>query len=149
MATTIGVISDTHGRLPAQVEHLFAGVDRIIHAGDVCATRVLTDLGRIAPVSAVAGNCDRDETAHLPGHLFLEVEGVTIVVAHEARHALEAAPPGARVVVSGHTHRSSIQRVGDVLRLNPGSASDSRGEGRSVALLRIEGEQVSARIARL
>ena len=63
---TIGVIWNTHGRLDRKIVRLFAGVDHILHAGDVGDKNVLRDLERIAPLTAVAGNCDwgidREET---------------------------------------------------------------------------------------
>jgi len=42
--TIIGVISDTHGRLPPQVAAAFADVDLIIHAGDFNTNEVLTQV---------------------------------------------------------------------------------------------------------
>jgi len=54
----IGVISDTHGRLDPTVEKVFAGVDRIVHAGDVGDEAVLARLRAIAPLTAVRGNGD-------------------------------------------------------------------------------------------
>ena len=56
--TRLGVISDTHGRLDAAVHEIFAGVERIVHAGDVGAAGVLVELSTIAPVTAVRGNVD-------------------------------------------------------------------------------------------
>ena len=51
--TTIGVISDTHGLLrPAALEHL-AGVDHIIHAGDIGGPDIVPRLAEIAPVTAI------------------------------------------------------------------------------------------------
>lgn len=44
-AIRIGLISDTHGLLRPQVHEVFAGVDRILHAGDVCSDTILTELG--------------------------------------------------------------------------------------------------------
>jgi len=56
--TTIGVISDTHGYVDPRVIDLFAGVDHILHAGDIGPPSVVMQLERIAPVTAVRGNCD-------------------------------------------------------------------------------------------
>ena len=41
---TVGVISDTHGILDRKVAKLFAGVDHILHAGDIGTASVLRDL---------------------------------------------------------------------------------------------------------
>src|SRR5690606_23566081 len=54
----VGLISDTHGRLRPEVFDIFAGVDRIVHAGDVGDRDILIELAAIAPVTAVWGNVD-------------------------------------------------------------------------------------------
>ena len=55
---TLGIISDTHGVLSPEVHNLFAGVDQIIHAGDIGGEDILFELETIAPVVAVYGNTD-------------------------------------------------------------------------------------------
>jgi predicted phosphodiesterase len=54
--TVVGLISDTHGLLRREVAAALAGVDRILHAGDVGRLEVLEALQAIAPVTAVRGN---------------------------------------------------------------------------------------------
>ena len=54
----LGVIADTHGLLRPEVFEVFAGVDHIIHAGDIGPLDILTELEAIAPVTAVFGNTD-------------------------------------------------------------------------------------------
>lgn len=54
----LGVVADTHGVLHEGVPAALAGVDRILHAGDVGGGSVLAALARIAPVEAVRGNVD-------------------------------------------------------------------------------------------
>ena len=61
--TRIGVISDTHGYLDSRVLEIFAGVQHIIHAGDVVDPEIITELRRIAPLTAVAGNLDKGDLA--------------------------------------------------------------------------------------
>ena len=51
----LGIISDTHGRVPDAVFDAFADVDAIIHAGDICAESVLWELESIAKTIAVLG----------------------------------------------------------------------------------------------
>jgi len=58
----IGVISDTHGLLRPEVAPALAGVERILHLGDVGKISILTELEKIAPVTAIRGNVDRDGT---------------------------------------------------------------------------------------
>ena len=55
---TLGVISDTHGLLRPEVPALLAGVDLIVHAGDIGSLAVLDALREIAPTVAVRGNVD-------------------------------------------------------------------------------------------
>lgn len=56
MTFTIGVISDTHGLLRSEAERQPAGVDRVIHGGDVGSPDIVPAFRRIAPVSAIRGN---------------------------------------------------------------------------------------------
>ena len=48
-------------RLPDECLRRLATADLILHAGDVVAAPVLEELGRLAPVEAVAGNMDDAE----------------------------------------------------------------------------------------
>lgn len=124
----IGLISDTHNLLRPEARAALAGVDHIIHAGDICNAAVLEDLARIAPVTAVRGNNDRSGAVMaLPERVTLELAGVTIHVVHDL-HDLDLAPPahGIDVVVSGHSHRPLSKRENGVLYVNPGSAGPRR-----------------------
>jgi len=56
--TRIGVVSDTHNYVDPKLAELFAGVDHILHAGDIGQPRVIRELEQLAPVTAVAGNTD-------------------------------------------------------------------------------------------
>jgi len=56
----IGVISDTHGLLRPEVAPALAGVERILHLGDVGKVSILRELEKIAPVTAIRGNIDRE-----------------------------------------------------------------------------------------
>jgi hypothetical protein len=137
--TVVGVISDTHGVLPAAAARALAGSARILHAGDVEDRRALESLSRLAPVTAVRGNMDRDCCRDLPRSALAEVAGVSILVIHDlALLDLDPAAAGVRAVVHGHTHRAEIEERGGVLYVNPGSATRPRGgDPASVALLRI------------
>src|SRR6266849_7256559 len=61
----IGVISDTHiphfKKLPEAIWEHFAGVELIVHAGDLSILSVLNELETIAPVVAVQGNIEYEE----------------------------------------------------------------------------------------
>jgi len=126
--TLVGLISDTHGLLRLEAVAALAGVDCIIHAGDVGKPEILDELGAIAPVTAVRGNVDTDEWAErLPASTVLSIEGFNIYVLH-ALHMMEVNPKTANmaVVVSGHTHRGLVETYDDVLYVNPGSAGPRR-----------------------
>src|SRR5258705_13982351 len=70
----VGVISDTHGLLRPEAVAALAGVDTIVHAGDIGSAEILDALHRIAPVIAVRGNNDRDAwAAPLPEIARLEI----------------------------------------------------------------------------
>ena len=151
----VGVISDTHGRLEDEVLELFAGVDCIVHAGDVGDERVLARLALVAPVTAVHGNMDAGlSAADLPAEAALEVGGARILVGHVKGALLRGHDPvreEVAVVITGHTHRAAIDTDDGVVYLNPGTANRTRGLGRpaSVALLEVDGGEVRAEIVPL
>jgi uncharacterized protein len=124
----IGVISDTHGLLRPQAVQALAGVELIIHAGDIGDPKILAALKRIAPVHAVRGNTDRgDWAAHLPQSLVVEVGGVHLYVLHELFCLdLDPAAAGIKAVIFGHSHRPHLEHQNGVLFLNPGSAGPRR-----------------------
>ncbi|MDE0213522.1 MAG: metallophosphoesterase family protein, partial [Deltaproteobacteria bacterium] len=79
-----------------------------------------------APVAAVRGNVDRGAWAdELPEERTVEVDGARIHVIHNLK-TMTAAPEGCRLVISGHSHKPSIQRCDGVTYLNPGSAGPRR-----------------------
>jgi putative phosphoesterase len=124
----IGVISDTHNLLRPEARRALAGVDRIIHAGDICDAEVLQQLAAIAPVLAVRGNNDRGAWAEtLPQRQVVEIGGVTVQVVHDLQDAEpDPAQAGIAVVITGHSHRPTLRRERGVLYLNPGSAGPRR-----------------------
>jgi putative phosphoesterase len=124
----IGLISDTHGLLRPEAVAALQGADRIIHAGDVGDPAILEQLARIAPVTAVRGNVDRDAWAQkLPETNVLEVAGVSIYVLHNLAE-LDLKPEAARfaAVIYGHSHVPKQETKKGVLYFNPGSAGPKR-----------------------
>ena len=143
----IGLVSDTHGLLRAGVHQALAGVELILHAGDVGGHEIIDELKMIAPVKAVHGNVDPDDDPTLPPAVTLEVGGLMIHMSHG--NELGSPTPqklfavyAADVIVYGHTHRALVQRSGSRLTVNPGGAGPLRfGLPPSVAVLTIvEGE---------
>jgi hypothetical protein len=142
----VGIISDTHGLVRPDLVRVFAGVDRILHAGDVGGSTVLEALGGIAPVDAVYGNVDDPHDPALARERVVTVEGLTIHVSHghelgRPTPALALARYAGDVVVFGHTHRATTVRTVDGrIALNPGAAGPRRFNLEpSVAILTIPG----------
>lgn len=148
----IGIISDTHGLVRPEAIAALRGVDMILHAGDVGASEVLETLNEIAPVVAVRGNNDKGEWAEaLPDWEVVEIGSVSIYMLHDLKE-IDISPSGAgfQVVVSGHSHKPSLEGRRGVLYLNPGSAGPRRFSlPVSVAELRVAGDQVSADLIEL
>lgn len=148
----IGVISDTHGLLRPEAMRALAGVDLIIHAGDIGKPEVLAKLKKIAPVAAIKGNNDRDEWAQrLPDTRKVKVGVHSIYVIHDVHELkIHPAPRNVRVVISGHSHKPSIGERDGVLFVNPGSPGPRRFK-LPVALAKIwvGGAEVRAEIIEL
>jgi putative phosphoesterase len=149
---TLGVISDTHGLVrPAAVAAL-AGVERIVHAGDIGGREVLDALARVAPVTAVRGNNDRGPWAREVAETeVVEVGGVSLYVLHDL-HELDLDPraAGFAAVITGHSHQPRVEERDGVLYLNPGSAGPRRFKlPISLARLTVAGSRVSARLLTL
>jgi len=122
----VGLVSDTHGLLRPEAVAALGGATLIVHAGDVGAPEVLAALARIAPVVAVRGNNDRGAWARqLPVMARRTVDGCRMLVVHDRRD-VPARLDDVDVIVWGHSHRPSVERVGDVLFVNPGSAGPRR-----------------------
>lgn len=151
----IGLISDTHGLLRPEVHAALAGVELILHAGDVGGDEILQELSLIAPVRAVAGNTDNPWTTGLANEIELELGGVTVHVSHG--HELGSPNPGlllrhytADVLVFGHTHRPLVERHGTRLVVNPGAAGPRRFDLRpSVARLTVSEGRSEAQLIEL
>lgn len=127
----IGLISDTHGLVRADVHRALAGVELILHAGDVGGGEVLDELELIAPVLAVYGNTDPPGDARLNEAIDLTIGEVRIHVSHghelgspTAKKLLERY--AADVIVFGHTHQQLVVHAGEQLVVNPGAAGARR-----------------------
>jgi putative phosphoesterase len=143
----LGVISDTHGLLRAEVLEVFEGVDHILHGGDVGRWEVMVELQALAPVTAVYGNVDDLEIrSQLPQVAEVELDGFRIVVTHGDQLGsptpakLHAAFPGAEIIVYGHTHKPLLELVDKTVTvMNPGGAGAPRfGLLPSVGILELE-----------
>mgnify|MGYP000089842185 CR=1 FL=1 len=134
----IGVVSDTHNRLPnvRRIVELFnaAAVERVIHTGDVTQARTLHAFGALeAPLLGVFGNNDEREplreaaAAHgfelYDGPLELTLAGRRIVVVHDPRDFAGVRADTHDVALHGHVHRHVVERAGGRLTFNPGECA--------------------------
>lgn len=145
----IGVISDTHGLLREEVIEVIQDSEIIIHAGDIGDYDLLKSLGKLAPVVAVRGNCDREHWAdELNVSEVVEVGDVLIYVVHDIDDLdLDPAASGFSVVISGHSHKPHRYKENNVLFLNPGSAGPRRFNlPVSAAVLKISGSSVETQL---
>ena len=166
----IGVVSDTHGFFDTRLGELLAGVELILHAGDVGKQEVLDELQRIAPVRAVRGNVDPSQLG-LPFSMTLNLGETRLELLHElpipqaklekwgsqagaegnaarGRDAfLRGFDQSTRVVVFGHSHVPCAVALGGKLFFNPGSAGKQRFSlPRSYGVLDVSARGVEATI---
>ncbi len=147
----IGVLSDTHDRLPAidAAMSLFAArkVEAVIHAGDLVAPFAARRLlATEVPLHVIFGNND-GELAGLKevlpqiqaGPLRLQLDGQAILVHHFIDWCEPADIERSDVVITGHTHEVVNELSGNTLRLNPGECCGWITGKCTVALLDTDG----------
>ena len=147
----LGVIADTHGRVPSRVHDVFAGVALILHAGDIGDDAVLAELRLIARVIAVRGNTDTGfGPPEFPDTRQLTLEGVRIFMCHEPFRAA-GLTPAPDVIVHGHTHMPKNVREGATLWFNPGTAGKPQfgNAGPTVGILTLDHGTVTGEIISL
>jgi putative phosphoesterase len=148
----IGVISDTHGLLRPEAAAALAGVDYILHAGDVGDITILESLHGIAPTTAIRGNIDTSgPCAQLPATELVGFGGVSFYMLHDVKELdLDPVAAGIKAVISGHSHKPAIDWRKGVLFLNPGSAGPRRfALPVSLAIVTLGGGPIRARIVDL
>jgi uncharacterized protein len=145
----IGVISDTHNHLDLRVPKLLAGVDHILHGGDIGMPIIILELEQIAPVTAVGGNTD-DPGYHYRQTRTVELGDRKFLIHHIVNPHAPAEPLKgllARtcpdVVVFGHTHKPFCETIGRTLFFNPGYAGKSRFNlERTIAILHCTDKEI-------
>jgi len=129
MKKRIGIISDTHDLLRAEVVSALQGCDAIFHCGDICTEEILDTLARIAPIWAVRGNNDFGWAERLKTTLKFELFGLRFAMAHRSRD-LPGDLDRYDVMLYGHTHQYAADRIEKdgcrTLLLNPGSCGPRR-----------------------
>ncbi len=167
----IGLIADTH--MPGSIEDLwpqamkaFAGVECILHAGDLHTLDIVDRLSDIAPTYVARGNGDRGLVDdRLRDTWSFEFHGVHIGLIHHFpsparkppeqltkhldKHFTEQTPD---VLIYGHTHLEGIHTVEDRLYINPGSPTLPRNQSLrlgTIGYLEIHDQHVTASIMQL
>lgn len=148
----IGVISDTHDRLPTfrRAVAMFRRlkVDAIFHAGDYVApfaAQLISPEELSTPLHCVYGNNDGEREGLkriLPGivdgPLRTSLDNRTIVMHHFIDWLEPNALDGADIVISGHTHEVINEQRDGKLYLNPGECCGWVGGRPTVALLDLQ-----------
>jgi putative phosphoesterase len=151
----VGLISDTHGLLRPDVHTALAGVEIILHAGDVGGEDILDELQLIAPVHAVYGNTDPPSEPRLVAAVEMTIGDVRVHVSHG--HEVGAPTPpkllaryDADVIVYGHTHKQLLINAEGRWVVNPGAAGPRRFDlVPSVGRMTIRGHDVEIEIVGL
>ena len=124
----IGVVSDTHGLFRPEIKRALKGVERILHLGDVGDISVLKELGKIAPVTAVRGNTDREgPSSELPETEVVLIADRYVYMLHDLKLLhLDPAAGKFAALLFGHTHLPNYDVRKGVLYFNPGSCGTKR-----------------------
>ena len=128
LSMKIGVVSDTHGLFRPEVAAALAGVERILHLGDVGKISILDELNRIAPVTAIRGNTDREGACgELPETDVVLIADRYVYMLHDLDTLhLDPAAGKFAAVLFGHSHVPNFYRRKGVLYFNPGSCGPRR-----------------------
>lgn len=155
----IGILSDTHGNLPAtaRAAQAFreAGVAAVFHCGDIGGMDVLAELAGVleplgVPVHAVLGNVDAysSDWRFFPTNVGVQLHGrfgdvtvgdhrIALLHSDDARQYHKTVSSGDYdLVLSGHTHDVHDFKRGRTRCLNPGTAG--RGAPNTCAVLDLE-----------
>ena len=175
MTTRIGLIADTHipearATLWPQVYDAFAGVERILHGGDVHDLALLDELQKVAPVYCARGNGEdgsggrpvQPEDPRVKYVWTMQIEALTVGLTHYV--PVEDSPPNmtlARfverywpeetpdVIVSGDSHTEMIVEKDGILCVNPGSPTYPHNydtQYGTIGFLNIDDDQAEASV---
>ncbi|MFX0134258.1 MAG: YfcE family phosphodiesterase [Candidatus Hodarchaeota archaeon] len=128
----IGIISDTHinsnyekdkvASLINQLKQVFKGVDKIVHAGDVCEEFFFEEIKKIAPTICVKGNLDNINNLDIFTKFSIGCYNIGVI--HLLPDNIEefAKKHDLHILIFGHTHQPLIKGTNfNILLLNPGS----------------------------
>ncbi len=136
----IGLMSDTHDRVPAVRELLSqmvaGGVSIVMHAGDYCSPFSLNPFQELSvPMMGIFGRNDGDPDALNAAaqagfggielfespHSF-ELGGKTMMLVHDLADVQQQSIDRHEIIIHGHTHVSEMKTRGNTLLVNPGEA---------------------------
>ena len=143
----IGILSDTHGLLREEVKEGLAGVDHIIHAGDIDTPEVIEALEKIAPLTVVRGNADKYWAEHIPASESVTLDGKRFFIIHN-KGKLISDISDYDVIIYGHSHKYSLTEKDGKIWFNPGCCGNrKKGQDVTFAIAEIiDGEIIFNRI---
>lgn len=155
----IGLVSDSHGNLNSLKKAVdqMGPVDLIIHTGDYITDGDTIKTWSNIPVLSVKGNMDSYERDR-PNFLKTNIEGHNIYAAHGHRDAVKLGTEqfaqtvksnGCDIGIYGHTHRKDLDKINDVILINPGSCSLPNDNSKSFAILELDGPKIDVRFYEL
>ncbi|MGH7668888.1 MAG: YfcE family phosphodiesterase [Gemmatimonadaceae bacterium] len=156
----VGVMSDTHDRIPAVAELLRqmaeAEVAMVLHAGDYCSPFVLKafDDSRMT-LAGIFGRNDGDPEglntrarAGLGIELFesphsFDLGGQRVLIVHDIGDVQQRSLEAHAIVIHGSTHQQEMKTRGDTLILNPGEGCGWLHGTPQAAILDLDSKQVN------
>ena len=129
----IGLLSDTHGMIPAQVYSFFKDCDEIWHAGDIGSLEALDELSAFKPVKAVFGNIDGFDVIYEAKEVQIFMcEDMKVIMTHIGGYPPKYMPKSLKLIekekpnifISGHSHILKVMydKNNNLLHINPGAA---------------------------
>lgn len=154
------VLSDTHGIIEELVEILKIDdeIDKILHLGDFTkdAKMIQKLLGK--EVISVKGNCDMGDN-ETPLELCIFEEGINILMVHGHKYGIKnnlnslyyrGLELNADLILYGHSHVLAVDKVEDILMINPGSTSLPRSQiGKTYMKLKIKNGNIEYEILKI
>ena len=154
---TIMVFSDIHydRAVLSRLEQIMDEADYIVFCGDGINSIADYMEKYDKKMYIVKGNCDAYD---FDRELTFEVEGVKFFVTHGDRYGVKsgldnlsyrAEELGCKVALFGHTHQSTIQKVGDVTLINSGSLSLPNDFQKTYCYIVVNNEKFFAKIVKI
>jgi len=160
-AQRVAVLADTHCRsagaedLPDDVLAAIAGLDLILHCGDLTSSAVLDRLGSVAPVLSVRSEIDppADGVRLFDGPLLVRAGNTLIGMAADIPQNVDPSAlfgTDVDVALSGTSHVPHVGRVGSTLMVNPGSPTIPLSDaGPTLATIDLDGPRSTVHIVHL